>query len=66
MALFLMSSYSFAQYPNCAFWGYMQATEEENTYGEMGLQDFADAHNWYQSQCEAAGGSQNISDPVFL
>lgn len=68
MALFLVSgtSFAFAQYISCNLWAYGAIQAEESYYGSMALQDYTDGFNWYLDACNAAGGSQNIEDPVFM
>ncbi len=66
LTLCLMTTFAFTQYPNCAHWGYWAASQEESYYGTMDLRAFNDAVGWYQSACEAAGGSQYMVDPVFM
>lgn len=66
MAIILMSSTSFAMGSGCNQYAEDAADAEQDSLGFYSFDEWKYAYNWYISQCYAAGGADNIDDPVFL
>ncbi len=66
LIVLFFSGTAFAQYQSCASWGAGAAEAESQHYGITDGAEIVGIWMWYEAQCEAAGGTQNMLDPVFL